>query len=108
MDLPDVQLLCLEQKDLSLEDHTRYFLDLAYLTHYPDSCLCTFYYVELNTLTKAKLSGEDHQGSFAAYVEQETLSLQRVTSQSKCLPEHLTRCVFPVYIVCSCGTTCGV
>lgn len=70
MDLPDVQLLCLEQKDRSLEDHTRCFFDLAYLTHPPDSCLCTLYFVGVNTLTKAKLSGEDHRGSFAAYVEQ--------------------------------------
>lgn len=70
MDIPAVHLLLLEQRDRSLEDHTRYFFDLAYLTHPLDSCLCTLYFVGVNTLTKAKLSGEDHRGSFAAYVEQ--------------------------------------
>lgn len=29
MDIPAVQLLCLEQKDQTLEDPTRDFLDLA-------------------------------------------------------------------------------
>ncbi|KAF4115831.1 hypothetical protein G5714_003320 [Onychostoma macrolepis] len=43
MDLPAVQLLCLEQMDRSLEDHTRDFLDLACLTHFPDRSLCVFY-----------------------------------------------------------------
>ncbi len=34
MDLPAVQFLCLEQKDRSLEDHKRDFLDLACLTRH--------------------------------------------------------------------------
>ncbi len=66
MDIPAVNLLCLEQKDRSLEDHKREFLDLALQTHYLDSCLCTFYYVGLNTSTKA---GEGPWGSFATFVE---------------------------------------
>ncbi len=43
MDFPAVQLLCLEQKDHSLEDHTRDFLDLACLTHFLDRSLCFFF-----------------------------------------------------------------
>ncbi len=69
MDLPSVKLLCLEQEDRSLEDHTRDFLHLANQTYYPDSCLCTFYFVGLNNSTKAKLSGKGPRGSFAAFVE---------------------------------------
>ncbi len=53
---PTFQFLLLKQEDRSLEDYTRDFLDLAHLTHYLDSCLCVFYYVGLNTTTKAKLS----------------------------------------------------
>lgn len=34
MDFPAIKLLCLEQRDCSLEDHTRDFLDLVCLTHY--------------------------------------------------------------------------
>lgn len=58
MNIPTVKLLCLEQEDRSLKDHTREVLNLAYQTHYLDSCLCTFYYVRLNTSTKSKLSRE--------------------------------------------------
>ncbi len=58
---PEFLLLLLEQGESALEDHTRDFLDLAYLTHYPDDCLCTFYKVSLN------LNGP--RRNFAAYVE---------------------------------------
>ncbi|KAF4110611.1 hypothetical protein G5714_007642 [Onychostoma macrolepis] len=43
-----VQLLCLEQMDRSLEDHTRDFLDLACLTHFPDRSLGVFYITSLS------------------------------------------------------------
>ncbi len=42
MDLPAVQLLCLEKQDRSMEDHTKDFLDLASLTHFPDRSLYIF------------------------------------------------------------------
>ncbi|KAL0170706.1 hypothetical protein M9458_035302, partial [Cirrhinus mrigala] len=49
MDDPAVFVLLLEQGDRSLKDHTTDFVFLANLTHYPDSCLCSFYHTELNT-----------------------------------------------------------
>lgn len=42
MDLPAVSLLLLEQRDRFLKDHTRNFLDLAFLIHFPNSPLCVF------------------------------------------------------------------
>ncbi len=44
MNDPAVLILLLEQGDRSLEDHTNDFVFLANLTHYPDNCLCSFYY----------------------------------------------------------------
>ncbi len=41
MDNPNVALLCLEQRDRSLETHTRSFFGVG-LTHYPDRLLCAF------------------------------------------------------------------
>ncbi|ROL46905.1 hypothetical protein DPX16_20557 [Anabarilius grahami] len=64
-----VQLLCLEQKDHSLEAHLEDFIRLVPSTTFPDSCLCSFLYAGLNTATKALLSGEGPQGSFMEYVE---------------------------------------
>ncbi|KAI2644981.1 Titin [Labeo rohita] len=69
MDNPAVLLLLLEQGNRSLEDHTRDFVYLAPLTHYPDSCLCTFYRAGLNIATKAQLSGEHPRESIADYIE---------------------------------------
>lgn len=53
MDLPAIQLHCLEQKDRSLENHTKDFLDLVYLTHFPNCLLCAF---NISSLSKALLS----------------------------------------------------
>ncbi|KAL0151595.1 hypothetical protein M9458_053112, partial [Cirrhinus mrigala] len=69
MDNPAVLLLLLEQGNRSLVDHTKDFVYLAPLTHYPDSCLCTFYRAGLNITTKAQLSGEGPQESIADYIE---------------------------------------
>ncbi len=52
MDIPNVALLCLEQRDRSLETHTRDFWDLACLTHYPDRSLCVFYISSLSEWSK--------------------------------------------------------
>ncbi|KAL0150955.1 hypothetical protein M9458_053742 [Cirrhinus mrigala] len=69
MDNPAVLLLLLEQGNRSLVDHTRDFVYLAPLTHYPDSCLCTFYRAGLNIATKAQLSGDGPRESIADYIE---------------------------------------
>ncbi|KAI2655544.1 Repellent protein 1 [Labeo rohita] len=69
MNDPAILVLLLEQGERSLEDHTTDFVFLANLTHYPDSCLCSFYYTGLNTATQAQLSGEGPRESLAAYVE---------------------------------------
>ncbi|KAI2659045.1 Threonylcarbamoyl-AMP synthase [Labeo rohita] len=69
MDNPAVLLLLLEQGNRSLVDHTRDFVHLVPLTHYPDSSLCTFYRAGLNIATKAQLSGEGPRESFADYIE---------------------------------------
>ncbi|ROL55154.1 hypothetical protein DPX16_5439 [Anabarilius grahami] len=66
---PAFLLVCLEQKDRSLEAHLDNFLFLAPSTHFPDSSLCNFLYAGLNTATKALLSGEGPRGSFRDYVE---------------------------------------
>ncbi|KAI2650613.1 FMRFamide-related peptides type HF-4 [Labeo rohita] len=63
MDNPAVLLLLLELGNRSLVDHTRDFVHLVPLTHYPDSSLCTFYRAGLNIATKAQLSGEDPEPS---------------------------------------------
>ncbi|ROL49257.1 hypothetical protein DPX16_16872 [Anabarilius grahami] len=47
MNLPAFQLLCLEQRDCSLEEHTKDFLHFACQTHFPDHSLCSFYYAGL-------------------------------------------------------------
>ncbi|KAL0148340.1 hypothetical protein M9458_056320 [Cirrhinus mrigala] len=62
-------IIILEQGNRSLEDHTRDFVHLVPYTHYPDSCLCTFYRVGLNTTIKAQLSGEGPRESIADYIE---------------------------------------
>ncbi len=69
MDLPAVQLLCLEQRDRSLEDHTRDFLNLACLTHFPDCSLCVFYISSLSERCKARLPANGPKEDFAAFVE---------------------------------------
>ncbi len=53
MNYPAVLVLLQEQGDRSLKDHTKDFVFLANLTHYPDSCLCSFYQAGLNTATRA-------------------------------------------------------
>ncbi len=69
MDLPAVQLLCLEQIDRSLEDHTRDFLDLVCLTHFLDHSLCVFYITSLSERCKARLSANGPKKDFAAFAE---------------------------------------
>ncbi len=69
MDLPAVQLLCLEQMGRSLEDHTRDFLDLACLTHFPDRSLCVFYITSLSEQCKARLPADSPKENFTACVE---------------------------------------
>ncbi|ROL52220.1 hypothetical protein DPX16_8624 [Anabarilius grahami] len=66
---PAFLLICLEQKDRSLEEHLNDFLFLATSTHFPDSSLCNFLFAGLNSTTKALLSGEGPRGSFPEYVE---------------------------------------
>ncbi|KAL0189499.1 hypothetical protein M9458_016598, partial [Cirrhinus mrigala] len=61
-------IILLEQGNRSLEDHTRDFVHLVPLTHYPDSCLCTFYRAGLNTTIKAQLSGDGPRESIADYI----------------------------------------
>ncbi|KAL0149434.1 hypothetical protein M9458_055222 [Cirrhinus mrigala] len=69
MDNPAILLLLLEQGNRSLVDHTRNFVHLVPLTHYPDSSLCAFYRAGLNIATKALLSGDGPRESFADYIE---------------------------------------
>ncbi|KAL0154071.1 hypothetical protein M9458_050624, partial [Cirrhinus mrigala] len=69
MDDTAILVLLLEQGDRSLEDHTTDFVFLTNYTHYPDNCLCSFYFAGLNTTTRAQLSGDGPRESFAAYVE---------------------------------------
>ncbi|XP_058625419.1 uncharacterized protein LOC131536483 [Onychostoma macrolepis] len=53
----------------SLEDHTRDFLDLACLTHFPDCSLCVFYISSLSERCKARLPANGPKEDFAACVE---------------------------------------
>ncbi|KAI2658971.1 Cytosolic carboxypeptidase 1 [Labeo rohita] len=69
MDLPTVLLPILEQGNRSLEDHTKDFMYLASMTHYPVSSLCSFYLTGLNPTTQAQLSGNGPRESLAAYIE---------------------------------------
>ncbi len=69
MDNPAVLILLLEQGERSLEDHTTDFVFLSNYTHYPDSCLCSFYLTGLNTSTRAQLSGDGPRESLAAFIE---------------------------------------
>ncbi len=69
MNDPACFLLMLEQRSLSLEDHTGLFVEIANLTHYPDYCLCTFYKTSLNDGGGARLSGDGPRGNFATFVE---------------------------------------
>ncbi|KAI2655773.1 IgA FC receptor [Labeo rohita] len=69
MDHPAFRLLLLEQGNRSLEDHTKDFMFLAPMTHYPDSSLCSFYRTGLNPTTRAQLSGDGPRESLATYVE---------------------------------------
>ncbi|KAL0192919.1 hypothetical protein M9458_011215 [Cirrhinus mrigala] len=69
MNDPAVLVLLLEQGDRSLEDHTTDFVFLTNYTHFPDNCLCSFYFAGLNTTTRAQLSGDGPRENFAAYVE---------------------------------------
>ncbi len=69
MNDPACLLLMLEQRSISLEDHMRLFVEITYLTHYPDYCLCTFYKSSLNEECIARLSGDGPRGIFATFVE---------------------------------------
>ncbi|ROL51942.1 hypothetical protein DPX16_19461 [Anabarilius grahami] len=69
MDIPAVALLCLEQTDRSLESHTRDFLELACLTHFPDRSLCVFYISSLSERSRTRLPGSGPPEDFAAFVE---------------------------------------
>ncbi|KAI2644088.1 Opioid growth factor receptor [Labeo rohita] len=69
MDLPTVLLPILEQGNRSLEDHTKDFMYLASMIHYPVSSICSFYLTGLNPTTRAQLSGNGPRESLAAYVE---------------------------------------
>lgn len=55
MDITAVSFLPLDQQDCSLKDHTRDFLNLACLTHYPDHSLYVFYHSGLNERWNAHL-----------------------------------------------------
>lgn len=69
MDIPAIHLLLLEKGKHFFKDHTRDFLDLACLTHYPDHPLCVFYNTSFNEWLKVHLPIEGSRGSFAQYVE---------------------------------------
>lgn len=47
----------------------RDFLDLVWLTNYPDCLLCVFYNTNLNDQSMTFLPGDGSQGSIAQYVE---------------------------------------
>ncbi|KAI2647431.1 Zinc metalloprotease ZmpB [Labeo rohita] len=66
---PTVLLILLRQGEHSPEDHTRDYLSLSEHSHFPDSSLCKFYFIGLNTTTKALLSGEGPQESLPDYIE---------------------------------------
>lgn len=69
MDLPAVQLLCMDQDQQSVVAHTQRFQQLACLTNFPYRSLCTFYLTSLNVEMKARLSGVSPWGKFAEFVE---------------------------------------
>ncbi|XP_067228248.1 interferon-induced very large GTPase 1-like [Chanodichthys erythropterus] len=69
MALPAVHLLCLEQGDRSLEQHTSDFLQLACLTHFRDRSLCIYYRTGLSERSKARIPAGGPTEDFAAYVE---------------------------------------
>ncbi len=69
MDNPNVALLCLEQRDRTLEINTRDFLELACQTHYPDRSLCVFYISSLSEWSKARLPGSGPRDNFATCLE---------------------------------------
>lgn len=69
MDIPAVKILCLEQGHRPLEIHIKDFLDLACLTHYPDSALCVFLLTSLSAQSKARLPAGGPVDNFATYVE---------------------------------------
>ncbi len=69
MGQPAVQLLCLEQQDRPLEDHTSDFIDLACLTHFPDRLLCVFHITSLSQRCKVRLPAGSPKENFAACVE---------------------------------------
>lgn len=71
---PAAKLLCLEQKDCSLEENLEEFLSLVAATTFPDNCLCSFLNVGLNTATSEQLSEDGPRGSFTRYVEWVLLS----------------------------------
>lgn len=69
MDLVAVCVLFLSERDRSLSDHTREFLDLAYQTHYPDSGLISLYRAGLNEPLKSMLAIDRPPGTFSEFVK---------------------------------------
>ncbi|ROL54991.1 hypothetical protein DPX16_5020 [Anabarilius grahami] len=66
---PAAALLCLEQRDRSLESHTLDFLELACQTHFPNRSLCVFYHSSLSERSRAHLPGSGPWKDFAAFME---------------------------------------
>ncbi|ROL49314.1 hypothetical protein DPX16_15640 [Anabarilius grahami] len=66
---PAAALLCLVQRDRSLESHTLDFLELACQTHFPNRSLCVFYHSSLSERSWARLPGSGPRKDFAAFVE---------------------------------------
>lgn len=69
MDLPAVQLLCLEQGDHPLELQMLDFLHLVCQTHYPDRSLCVFYHASLSKWLKARIPADGLREDYPTFVE---------------------------------------
>ncbi|XP_051988733.1 verrucotoxin subunit beta-like [Xyrauchen texanus] len=64
------QLLCLEQGDRPVEDHIRDFLDLAYVSNFPDSSLVVFFRSNLSSALKERLPPATRGWTLHAFVEE--------------------------------------
>lgn len=62
-------LLLMEQREKSLETHTRLFWVLASLTNYPDDALCVFYDASFNFMYRAPSSKDGPLVNFTTFVE---------------------------------------
>ncbi len=100
IDDPAVLILLLEQGDHSLEDHTKDFVFLANLTHYPDNCLCSFYQAGLAAATRAQLSGDSSRDSLAAFIDWVLVS---------CTPTIVLTCsIFPHPVLSTLPCVCDL